>query len=133
MTNRVLTLRYGRKRLRHYFIFGVLWLVFGSVAIVFFNETVFNYGYFVIGMMYFGIFIFENSKQYVTIGNGMLIKNNLISKKMMLEDIIQIKKLAGDYVFMSDTDKIEINMSFLDIESLKELQTFIEELQLNKI
>ncbi|MEO8932849.1 MAG: hypothetical protein ABI295_00960 [Xanthomarina sp.] len=133
MDSKKLKLKYSRKRLRHYFIFGVLWLIFGIVAVLFFSDNVFNYGYLILGIIYSGTFIFENTKQYITIENGLLTINKVIPKKMKLNDIKQIKKLAGDYVLISDSDKIEINIGFLEEESLKKMEAIMENLQLNTV
>lgn len=74
-------IRFTKKRLKHYLIFGIIWLVLGTTAVIFDSNHIFNYGYLIIGILYFGTFLFENNKQYLTIENGIISKNHLIPKK----------------------------------------------------
>ena len=123
-------IRFTKKRLKHYLIFGILWLVLGTTAVIFNSENVFNYGYLIIGILYFGTYLFENNKQYLTIDNGIISKNHLIPKKVNLNDIKQIKKFAGDYILKTDSTELRINTELIDKKSLAELNTVLENLNL---
>jgi hypothetical protein len=124
-------IRFTKKRLKHYLIFGILWLVLGTTAVIFNSENVFNYGYLIIGILYFGTYLFENNKQYLTIDNGIISKNHLIPKKVNLNDIKQIKKFAGDYILKTDSTELRINTELIDKKSLAELNTVLENLNLD--
>jgi hypothetical protein len=123
-------IRFTKKRLKHYMIFGILWLVLGTVAVIFNSDNVFNYGYLIIGILYFGTYLFENNKQYLTIENGIISKNHLIPKKINLNEIKRIKKFAGDYIFITDSTELRINTELIEKNSLAELNTVIENLNL---
>ena len=112
-------------------IFGILWLVLGTTAVIFNSDNVFNYGYLIIGILYFGTYLFENNKQYLTIDNGIISKNHLIPKKVNLNDIKQIKKFAGDYILKTDSTELRINTELIDKKSLAELNTVLENLNLD--
>lgn len=123
-------IRYTKKRLRYNLIFGILWMVLGSSAIIFESGNVFNYGYLIMGILYLGTYLFENSKQYLTIENGIISKNLLIPKNINLNEITRIKKFAGDYVLKTDSTELKINTGLIDKNSLLELNAVLDNLNL---
>ena len=123
-------IRFTKKRLKHYLIFGILWLVFGITAVIFDSENVFNYVHLIIGILYFGTYLFENNKQYLTIENGIISKNHLIPKKINLNEIRRINKFAGDYILETDSTELRINTELIEEKSLEELHTLLDNLNL---
>lgn len=123
-------IRYKRKRLKYYLIFGIAWLVFGIAAVTFNPDTIFNIGFLILGILYLGTYFFENSKQYLTIENGSISKNQLIPKKINLNDIKLIKKFAGDYTLKTDSTEMRINTNLIENTSLDDLETVLENLNL---
>jgi hypothetical protein len=123
-------IRFTKKRLKHYLIFGTLWSVLGTTVVIFNSDNVFNYGYLIIGILYFGTYLFENNKQYLTIENGIISKNHLIPKKINLNEINLIKKFAGDYILKTDSTELRINTELIEEKSLAELNTMLENLNL---
>ena len=126
-------IRYKKKRLNYYLIFGILWLILGTASVTFESGTIFNYGYLLMGFLYLGTYFFENNKQYLTIENGVISKNQLIPKKINLDEIKQIKKFAGDYILKGNSTELRINTELIDQKSLLELNTFLEGLNLTPI
>ncbi len=131
-----MNIRFKKKRFRYYLIFGILWLVLGTVAVIFNPDNIFNsanifdYGYLVIGILYIGTYLFENKKQYLTIENGIISKNHLIPKKINLNEIKRIKKFAGEYILKTDETELTINTELIEEKSLAELNTVLENLNL---
>ncbi|MFD0837375.1 hypothetical protein ACFQ0I_16470 [Mariniflexile aquimaris] len=123
-------IRFTKKRLKYYLIFGILWLVLGTTAIIFDSNNIFNYGYLIMGILFLGTYLFENNKQYLTIENGVISKNNLIPKKINLNEIKRINKFAGDYILKTDSSELKINTEFIEKKSLAELNTVLEKLNL---
>ena len=123
-------IRFTKKRLKHYLIFGILWLVFGITAVIFDSENVFNYVHLIIGILYFGTYLFENNKQYLIIENGIISKNHLIPKKINLNEIRRINKFAGDYILETDSTELRINTELIEEKSLEELHTLLDNLNL---
>lgn len=123
-------IRYKKKRLKHYLIFGIIWLALGTIAVIFNSNIFFNYGYLIIGILYFGTYLFENNTQYLTIENGTISKNHLIPKKINLEEIKRIKRFAGDYVLKTDSTELRINTELIEEKSLTELDTVLGNLNL---
>jgi hypothetical protein len=120
---------YKKKRLKHSIVFGIIWLILGTLAIINDSKSVFSYGYLFVGILYFGTYLFENKKQYLTIENGTISKNGLITKKINLTDIINIKKFAGDYVLKTDNTEFRINTQIIQKESLVDLDNELERLK----
>ena len=123
-------IRFTKKRLKHYLIFGILWLVLGTTAVIFNSDNIFNYGYLIIGILYLVTYLFENNKQYLTIENGIISKNQLIPKKINLNEIKRIKKFAGDYILKTDNTEFRINTELIEEKSLAELNNVLENLNL---
>jgi hypothetical protein len=111
-------------------IFGIIWLVFGTTAVIINSENVFNYGYIIMGILYLGTYLFENNKHYLTIENGTISKNHLIPKKINLNEIKRVKKFAGDYILKTDSTELRINTELIEEKSLAELNTVLENLNL---
>jgi hypothetical protein len=122
-------IRYARKRLKHYLIFGILWLILGTIAILFNSDNIFNYGYLLMGVFYMGTFLFENNKHYLTLENGVIIQHFLTPKKINLHEITQIKHFGGQYILTSDTQKMKINIDLIDQKSLSHLKAELEKLE----
>lgn len=123
-------IRFKKKRLKYYLIFGILWLVLGTTAVIFNPENFFSYGYLLMGILYFGTYLFENNKHYLTIENGTISKNHLIPKKINLNEIKRIKKFARDYILKTDSTELRINTELIEEKSLAELNTVLEKLNL---
>ncbi len=125
-----MTIRFKRKRLKYNLILGILWLVLGISGVILDTTNFFVYGYLLVGILQLGTYFYENKNQYLTIENGVISKNNLIAKKINLNDIVGFKKFAGDYILKTDSSELKINTEFIDENSLKELNTFLESLNL---
>jgi hypothetical protein len=121
-------IHYTRRRIRHSLVFGILWLALGLTATLFNSNNIFNYGYLLIGCIYLGTHLFERKKQYLTIENGVLIKNQLKPKTIELNEIKQIKLFAGDYILKTDTSEMTINTELIEKESLANLKTVLDSL-----
>lgn len=121
-------IKFKKKRLKYLMIVGIMWVIFGITAVVFFSDNIFNYGYLIIGILYFCIFLFEYNKQYLTIENGMISKNHLNSKKILLKDIKGIRKFAGDYKLKTDTDELIIDTNLIEETSLADLEMVLNNL-----
>ena len=131
-----MNIRFKKKRFKYYLIFGILWLVLGTGAIIFNPDNIINsanildYGYLVLGILYIGTYLYENKKQYLTIENGIISKNHLIPKKINLNEIKRIKMFAGEYILKTDKTELTINTELIEEKSLAELNTVLENLNL---
>lgn len=96
--------------------FGVLWL---------------SYGFIIISILYLLQFFYFLFKPVLIIENKQIIWNDLFRSKIFrLDEIVKIKKFAGDYTIFTETDKIKINTQVFEKESLEELNMILENLHL---
>lgn len=123
-------IRFKRKRLNYYLIFGMIWLILGTAAVVLDSHNIFSYGYIIIGILFFGTYLFENSKQYLTIENGTISKNHLIPKTVNLNEIEGVKKFAGEYTLKTHKTELKINTELIEENSLTKLDAVLENLNL---
>ncbi|RXJ50048.1 hypothetical protein [Gelidibacter gilvus] len=121
-------IKFKKKRLKYLMIVGIMWVIFGITAVIFFSDNIFNYGYLILGILYFCVYLFEYNKQYLTIENGTITKNHLISKKINLVDIKGIRKFAGDYKLKTDTDELIIDTNLIEENSLVDLESVLNNL-----
>ena len=74
------------------------------------------------------MYFYEYFNQYLTIENGIVKTNSPFGKKMNLTEIKRIKKFAGDYILKTDKAELTINTQIIDPNSLAELNTELEKL-----
>lgn len=131
---------YSQKRLNSHFKQGKYSILIGVILIIIF--TVYNgpgafygnsAGIGLIGgsLFTFGIYFYEKEKHYLTFKNGLLIKNNLFAKKIVLDRVIQIKKYAGDYILLTDKKKFVIDTQLIDHPSIEVLENELEKIKEN--
>lgn len=113
-----------------YLIFGIILLILGTTAIILDSGNIFKYGYTFIGILFLGSYLFENSKQYLSIENGTISKNHLVPKTIKLNEIMSIKKFAGDYILKTKTTELTISTELIEKSSLAKLDAVLENLNL---
>lgn len=126
-------IKFKKKRLYINLILGIVWIGLGiSKLLVDGSFRWFDYGYLVLGFLYTAHFLYDLRNQYLTIENGTIRKNGLygFGKKINLNDIIWIKKFAGDYTLKTETKEFKINTTLIEEESLVQLNEILENLNL---
>lgn len=112
-------------------IMGIFWLAFAVVQLFTLGSESNNwikYGWLGISLMYIIRYSYLYVNQYLTIENGIIKKNSPFTKKMNLTEIKRIRKFAGDYILKTDKAELTINTQMIDPDSLAELNT-----ELNKL
>ena len=107
-------IRYKRMHLRWKFVFGLFWLILGIISITNNSENYFNYGYLIVSFLYFGIYFFKSKYQYLTIEDGSVILNNIISQRISFADLNQIKKNGKRYILKSEKSELIIDTTLID-------------------
>lgn len=123
-------IKYSKKPLNYSLIFGILWLVIFISYLVSGNIRYFKYFYLIVGIPLLITYIFEKTKHYLTIENGVITKNQLFPKRIELAKITDIRYFAGEYKLISDTSEMRILTQFIDKDSLEDLKAVIETLKL---
>lgn len=125
-------IRYKKNYFRSKLILGIGFPILGLVAFLLDdNPSIFFYGYFLFGFLSLGMLLFEWKKQYLKFENGVLTKNALFPTKVLLNDIIQIKKFAGDLTLITAREKLVINIEIIDSNSFKKLELLLNSIELN--
>jgi len=120
---------YKKRHLNINLILGLVWLVWFFVG-VFVKEKLnwTDYGCGVISLMYLGLYFYQKNYKYLTIKNGVINIKGPFGKKLNLTEIKRIKKFAGDYILKTDKNELTINTQIIDPNSLTELNTELEKL-----
>jgi len=124
-------IRYKRMHLRWKFVFGLFWMILGIISITNNSENYFNYGYLIVSLLYFGIYLFKIKYQYLTIENGSIILNSIFSQRISFTDLNQIKKKGKNYIIQSEKSELIIDTTLIDKNSLKDLNVVIKNLKKN--
>ena len=122
-------IRYKKRHLNINLILGIIWLVWFFISD--FTKEKMNwtdYGWLVISLAYLSIYFYQKQNKYLTIENGIIKVNSPFGKKLNLTDIKRIKKFAGDYILKTDEKELTINTQIIDPNSLAELNTELEKL-----
>lgn len=122
-------IRYKKKQVKLNFILAIVWLIYGTVLIMF-NDDVnwFEYDWFVFSAIYFIMYLYQKKEKYLTIENGIIRQNWPFGKKMNLNEIKRIRYFSGDYILKSEKRKLTINTQLIANESLLDLKS-----ELNKL
>ena len=122
-------IQYKKRQLNFNLIFGIIWLTYFLIQLIFDKEIHWiDYGWILISLAYFGIYFYQKKYKYVSIENGILTVNGPLGKKLNLTEIKRIKKFAGDYIIKTDKKELTINTQIIDPNSLAELNTELEKL-----
>ncbi len=97
-----------------------------------FNETQ-RWSYYVqlvIGILYILFFYYDLTNQYLRFENSTIRKNRLygFSKPINFNEIKSIEKYAGDYIIRANKNKLKIKTNLIEPNSLTDLDTKLEKL-----
>ncbi|MCX2681049.1 hypothetical protein OOZ15_13940 [Galbibacter sp. EGI 63066] len=119
-------IRYKTYRLIFQIFIGNSLLLLGIVGIYENFNTFLIYGCILAGLYFQINFIFESTSLYLTIENGLLIKNSILSPKMIaLHEIIEVKKSRGRYILKTAKEKLYIRTTLINQESMEELDSYL--------
>lgn len=126
-------IKFTKKRLIYNLVLSILYLTIGLEGIIY-QENIrwTKYGMLSLGILYLTNSLYELKYQYLSIEYGILRKNMILgfTKKINLNDIIEIKTVAGDYTLLTDTTQLKIQVELIVDDSLLELNRILSELDL---
>ncbi|NJW53220.1 hypothetical protein [Salinimicrobium oceani] len=120
--------RYPKSRVKNNFIYGLLMIAVGLFAIYINRESLFSYLWVFIGMLQTGTAYYQKRKQYLTIEGNHLIKHSFIPKSIQISEITRIRKFVDSYRIETTGQSLLIEKSFIEEDSLQELNHFFESL-----
>ena len=113
-------LRYKKKKL---IIYGVLVIVWSVIAVISFieNENSFSkYSYLVVAILNILLFVMYQYQGYANITNDVIVVGELKKKRISIDQLIKINHTAGDFVLVSDTNKVSLIKDQVREEDWKE-------------
>ncbi len=127
----MLIIKFKSKRLYFNLALGLFWIVSATVSIWESDKIYWlSYVTMLIGVIYIGMSLWEFNNQYLTLTPNIIKENSLFGKKILLKDIIEVKKLFGDYILKTDQKELSINMSLVHDDSKAELNAFINSINI---
>ncbi len=124
--------KYSRKQLRSTLLSGILWFLIFGFYFFFRTESYFGYGYLAIGIGFLGSYIYKKALHYATLKNGILTKNNLLPKRINLDQITDVTYFSGKYKLITQDSEMIINTMVLEKNSLEDLKQIIKQLNISK-
>lgn len=132
-------IRYSKERLRSNLRMGIFFVAVGIILVLLsfissewreISLTSVGVGQIGAGVFMFLIYCYENRKQYLTLKNGVLIKNSLFPKKIKLDEINTVKEFAGDLKLITQKTEFIIDTQITEPNSLKELKNELKKYNL---
>ena len=127
-----LQFKYSKKQLRYSLGFGILWMLIFAFYFFFRTESYFGYGYLTIGILFIGSYIHKKLFYYATLKNGVLTKNDILSKRIKLDEITDVSYLGGKYKIMTTNSQMMINTMELSETSINDLKKVLEQVNISK-
>lgn len=125
-------IKFNKKRIVYNLIFSIVFIVLGLYNI--FSEYIKwnKSSALIIGSLCLVTTIFEIITHYIVIKNGTLRKYSFwaFHKDIELQNIIEIKSVADDYIVFTETTKLKIQVELIADDSLEELKRILSELDL---
>jgi hypothetical protein len=124
---------FQKKRNLYFNLFlGVLWLAYGLYRLLSTElSTWLPYTFIILSIFYLIQFFYFFIKPVLIIENNQVIYNDLFkSKTFRLDEIVKVKKFAGDITIFTKTDKIGLNAQLFEKESLVKLNAILDALDL---
>jgi hypothetical protein len=113
-------LRYKKKQLIIYGVMAIVWSVLGIISFIENENNFTKYSYLVLGVVHIIIFIIYQHQGYAKITNGVLIVGELKKKRISIDQLIKINHAAGDFVLVSQTNKVSLSKDQVREEDWKE-------------
>ena len=126
-------IRFKKKRIYPNLILGLFWTVLGIYKIIEGGNLRWpDYLYLIAGILFICYFFYDLVNQYLIIETGTIRKNILYGfpKKINLDEVNLIKKIAGGYILQTESQKMKIKTDLIEDNSLTELKNVLELLNL---
>lgn len=121
--------RYPKSRIKNNFIYGILMVGVGIFAVYINSSSIFSFLWIFIGLLQMGTAYYQKKKQYLTIEENRLVKHSLIPKSIKISEIRTVRKFVDSYRIETCNRTMLIEKSFIEEDSMEELNHFIETLK----
>jgi hypothetical protein len=120
--------KYPKSRIQNNFIYGLLMVGVGIFAVYINSSSIFSYLWIFVGILQTGTAFYQKKHQYLTIRQDKLIKHSIIPKSVEISEIKRVRKFVNSYRIETTNGSLLIEKSFVEEESLQELNHFLENL-----
>lgn len=127
-----LQFKYSKKQLRYSLGFGILWIIIFVAYLIFRSDSYFGYGYLIIGIFFLGTYVYKKTFHYAKIKNGVLIKNDILQKRIKLDEVTDVNYFSGKYKLLTKNSEMTINTMVIDKTSIEDLKKVINQLNFSK-
>ena len=87
-----------------------------------------SYAFLLVSVLYIVQFFYSFFRPILIIEKGQIIYNDSFRTKVFQhKDVTGISRFAGDYTFITGSDKFTVNKQSLDKESIKKLDAFLDQ------
>ena len=123
-------INYKKKTSKFNLIIGVIWFVWFWVGVITLDRTNwYDWGWLVFILLYIGTYFHQRKHQYAEITDEFIkINDPIFGKKLNINDVITVRKFAGNYIFKTASKELTIDTHLISLESLDKLNQKVEEL-----
>ena len=126
------TIPYTSKRLRKTLIMTLgYWLLFYLNVFGIKSPGYILFGFLLLAVFSTYMYFRERKLQYLTLKDGVLIRNDIWGRSIRLQEVTEIEKYAGDYILKSPKKKFRIDTHIITPEGLEALEKVLADIPLN--
>ena len=113
-------LRYKKKKLIIYAVLAIVWSVLAIISFVNNENSFSKYSYLVVAILNILLFVMYQYQGYANITNDVIVVGELKKKRISIDQLINFNHTAGDFVLVSDTNKVSLIKDQVREEDWKE-------------
>ena len=118
---------YKKKHIQKYLYLNIVWFFVGAVQIVLMKDQWWlGLGWIFLAITFFLVYLYQKREMYLTITDDFIKKNMPFGKSIKFSNIKEITYFTQDYIISSETEKLRINISYIDEASIKYLKDKLE-------
>ena len=100
--------KYPKRKKTLNLIIGLLWIALGVFAVLEDEAKNYEYVWLVFGLFYFGLAIYMQVANYVSVDKQKIVKHNLVPITIQFSEITNVKEKAGRIIIESEGKKMKI-------------------------
>ena len=116
---------YNKRQQTFLLLWGIVWLVLGSVSYIIEPSRFISLGL-IMGIAYICIYGFRKTFHYAVLDENSIKKVGLTKQIINLDDVVSVRKFAGDYIIKTKARTMTLNTNLIDKQSLPELKRFFD-------
>ena len=123
--------KYIHKRIWINLILGIVWIILGTVSVLYNDNELIPGWQIGFGLIYFGLYFYQKNFQYIEIKDGEIISHFQFGKRLSLNAITKVKYFAGEYTLEEGKKKLTISLENLNSDDKLKLKDLLDSISLN--